>query len=176
MNPTGSVFTIVERDSESSEDTLYDGQLILSDNMTVDTVTTVPTSATAARSATSATSVTSATSATSVTSATSPTSATSKNSYAREHAKYMKKRLLDASILAKVKVRYNRYLLEKQILDIKIKESNEYIAESENAIRERNSILHPPTQPSPPPIDTDYIGTIDSYIDQKPVIDYSSLY
>ena len=141
MNPTGSVFTIVERHSESSEDTLYDGQLILSDNMTVDTVTTVPTSATSATSATTARSPTSATSA---------TSATSKNSYAREHAKYMKKRLLDARILAKVKERYNRYLLEKQILDIKIKESNEYIAESENAIRERNSILHPPTQPSPP--------------------------
>ena len=138
MNPTGSIFTIVERHSESSEDTLYDGQLILSDNMTVDTVTTVPTVSTAAASATSATS------------ATSPTSATSKNSYAREHAKYMKKRLLDASILAKVKERYNRYLLEKQILDIKIKESNEYIAESEKAIRARNSILHPPTQPSPP--------------------------
>ena len=135
MNPTGSVFTIVERHSESSEDTLYDGQLILSDNMTVDTVTTVPTSATSATSATSPTSA---------------TSATSKNSYAREHAKYMKKRLLDARILAKVKERYNRYLLEKQILDIKIKESNEYIAESETAIRERNSILHPPTQPSPP--------------------------
>ena len=135
MKPTGSVFTIVEGDSESSEDTLYDGQLILSDNMTVDTVTTAATAATAARSPTSATSA---------------TSATSKNSYAREHAKYMKKRLLDASILAKVKERYNRYLLEKQILDIKIKESNEYIAESEKAIRERNSILHPPTQPSPP--------------------------
>ena len=141
MNPTGSDFTIVECHSESSEDTLYDGQLILSDNMTVDTVTTVPTVSTSATAATAATSATSPTSA---------TSATSKNSYAREHAKYMKKRLLDASILAKVKERYNRYLLEKQILDIKIKESNEYIAESEKAIRERNSILHPPTQPSPP--------------------------
>ena len=132
MNPTGSDYAAVAHDSESSEDTLYDGQLILSDNMTVDTVTTSPTTATSATTATTA------------------TTARSKNSYAREHAKYMKKRLLDASILAKVKERSNRYLLEKQILDIKIKESNEYIAESEKAIRERNSILHPPTQPSPP--------------------------
>lgn len=137
---TEYVSPFITRDSESSEDTLYDGQIILNDNITVDTATTSP------GSATTATAATAATTAKTDTSPRSARSATSKNTYAREHAKYMKKRLLDTIILEKVKQRYFRYMLEKQILDIKIKDTEEYIAESEKAIRERNSILQPPAE------------------------------
>lgn len=105
----------------SSEDSLYDGHILLNDNKTLDTVTTVI----ASTASTTSSCVTPA----------------SKYSYVREHAKYMKKRLLNVSILEKVKERLERYLLERQVLEIKIKECEEYIAESEKAIGERNSIV-----------------------------------
>jgi hypothetical protein len=147
MNPTERYDSILHPHSEaSSEDSLHNGQLILDDNMTLDTISP-PTSY---HTITSSETITPYTSPGSARSDTSPGSATTKTSYAREHAKYMKKRLSNVSILAKVKERLERYLLERQILDIKIKECKEYIGESEKVIEERNSILHPPTQPSPP--------------------------
>lgn len=110
--------------SSEDKDSLYDGHIVLDDNKTLDTVTPTAT-VIASTASTTSSSVTPA----------------SKYSYVREHAKYMKKRILNVSILEKVKERLERYRLERQVLEIKIKECEEYIAESEKAIGERNSIV-----------------------------------